>query len=176
MRILSLFFYLDRAIAHLERSIAILCLIGLSAILIAQIIFRYVFRQPIFWAEEFALSLMVLMTFVGLSLLIHSGKLVALTPLNAYLSRKTKIFISLFVKLVVVFITAFLAYFTFKFISNVYVWAEQSPTLHIPRASYYAMFGVECSFMCLHQIAVIFGGKSILDLPTKILKQQEVKN
>lgn len=162
---LKLFFKLDRGIAHLERAIAITCLATLSGVLIAQIFFRYILRQPLFWAEELALGLMFLMTFIGLSLLIHSGRLVAITPLANYLSPAVSRIVNISVQLIVVFLSGLLAYYAFQYVSNPAVWIERSPTLPIPRATYYTVFGIECVLMSLHQLAVTLGGRSILTIP-----------
>lgn len=163
---LKLFFGLDRGIAQIERAIAIACLTALSGVLIAQIFFRYVLRQPLFWAEELALGLMFLMTFIGLSLLVHSGRLVAVTPLSAHLSTQAARSVSIFVQTIVAVLSALLAYFAFQYVSNPAVWFENSPTLPIPRASYYTIFGIECVLMSLHQIAAMLGVRSILAGPT----------
>lgn len=162
----KIFLTFDRGIAQVERAVSVFALVSLSSILVAQIVFRYGFRQPIFWAEELAIALMTVMAFSGLSLLVHSNRLVSLTPLTNYVSPQVANVIVLATQVIVIILSGLLAYYALRFVSSPYVWYEQSPTLPVPRAIYYVFFGVECAFMAVHQLAVILGGRSIIQATT----------
>ena len=81
---------LDRLLAKLEQAVAVVALLGLVLVLIAQVLFRYVLLSPLFFAEELAVRLMIIVTFVGLSLLAHHRRLVAVDLLGGQLGTRAR--------------------------------------------------------------------------------------
>ncbi|OBW93257.1 hypothetical protein QV01_02635 [Gallibacterium genomosp. 3] len=68
--------WLDRFIANIERIIMILLVLFMTSILIAQVICRYFFSNPIFWAEDVAVQLLGAITCIGVSYLLYKNEMV----------------------------------------------------------------------------------------------------
>ena len=64
---------LDRGLARVERWLLIATAAAMTIIMMTQVVMRYFFSAPIFWAEEISVQLLVLMTLFGLSLLVPDG-------------------------------------------------------------------------------------------------------
>ena len=53
---------IDRRLAQAERALLVAVCAALVLLMMAQVVLRYVFSAPLFWAEEAAVQLLVLMT------------------------------------------------------------------------------------------------------------------
>ncbi|STO37171.1 Neu5Ac permease [Gallibacterium anatis] len=73
---LKILIFLDNFIAKLERKIIILLILAMIFILFAQVILRYFFSNPIFWAEDVAVQLLAAITCIGVSYLIYKNEMV----------------------------------------------------------------------------------------------------
>ena len=69
---------LDRGVASAERVLVVVLTAAITLIMMAQVILRYAFNSPIFWAEEVSVQLLVFVTLFGLSLLVHQNQLVTI--------------------------------------------------------------------------------------------------
>lgn len=67
---------IDDGIARLEYGVLVLLMAGLTLILVAQVVFRYFFSSPIFWAEDVAIQLLTLATGIGISYLIYQNDMI----------------------------------------------------------------------------------------------------
>lgn len=69
---------LDERLALLERGLVAALTTALAVTMMAQVVLRYFFGAPLFWAEEISVQLLVFLTLLGLSLLVQSGQLVSI--------------------------------------------------------------------------------------------------
>lgn len=53
---------LDRGVASAERVLVVALTAAITVIMMAQVILRYFFSSPIFWAEEISVQLLVFVT------------------------------------------------------------------------------------------------------------------
>lgn len=89
----------DRMIARIEHALLIAAFSAITLILCAQVILRYFFNNPLFWAEEVSVQLLITATFIGLSYLTYLDQLVrvdlVLSLLNTSLRTQAKRCLSL---------------------------------------------------------------------------------
>ncbi|WP_274572074.1 TRAP transporter small permease [Neisseria leonii] len=76
---------IDRCIARAEYAAMVGLMAALTVILTAQVALRYVFGNPLFWAEEAAVQMLVLATCIGTSYLIYRNGMLKVDLLAAIL-------------------------------------------------------------------------------------------
>ncbi|MFN3634240.1 MAG: TRAP transporter small permease [Rhizobium rhizophilum] len=143
---------IDKVFWRLELVVAIAAMSGVVAILIAQVIWRYILQSPLFFAEELALVLMIIATFTGFSLMVAENRLIAIDMFGARLSDAKRRWISWFMRLVVLVLAAALAVFSVQYLAVPWVWMETSATLGLPRAYLYVIVTAELCILSFHQI------------------------
>lgn len=143
---------LDRFLFRLELCIAVLAMTGLVAILIAQVICRYLLQSPLFFAEELALVLMIVATFAGFSLMVAEGRLITIDLFGGRVGARAHAAIGWAMRLTVLALAAALAAFSIRYLMVPWVWAEHSATLGLPRALLYAIVTAELCFLVFHQL------------------------
>jgi TRAP-type C4-dicarboxylate transport system permease small subunit len=147
--------YLDRALARCEWLTMVVAFAVMVMVLMAQVLFRYGLAAPLFWAEEVALILMIIMTFTGLSLLVRDRQLVSVDLLGQYLGGRAASALRRFVGLVVLGIALVMAWYGTRTVMTPTVWVERSPTVSMPQAVIYAVFAAESIFLAFHQIVIV---------------------
>lgn len=149
MNLLRIF---DKMLWRLELFVAIAAMTGVVAILIAQVVWRYVLESPLFFAEELALVLMIVATFTGFSLMVAEKRLIAIDMFGTRISDAKRRWITWFMRLVVLVLAAALAVFSVQYLTVPWVWMETSATLGLPRAYLYVIVTVELCILSFHQI------------------------
>ena len=83
---------------------SIICIVGLMTIIvITQTLSRYLFKIPIFWAEEFTRYLMIWGCFLGAALAIRDDEHISLSFLGERLSKKIRSYIKMSIILLILF-------------------------------------------------------------------------
>ncbi|WP_434287327.1 TRAP transporter small permease [Celeribacter sp. SCSIO 80788] len=141
----------DKVLVRLELVLAVVAMTGVAAILIAQVLFRYVLQSPLFFAEELALILMIVATFAGFSLMVADGRLVTIDIFGGKVAPITHARIAWAMRVVVLVLGVLLAWFSIRYLMVPWVWIERSATLGVPRAALYAIVTAELCFLVLHQ-------------------------
>jgi TRAP-type C4-dicarboxylate transport system permease small subunit len=147
--------YLDRAIARCEWLIMVAAFAVMVVVLMAQVLFRYGLAAPLFWAEEIALILMIIMTFTGLSLLVRDKQLVSVDLLGPYLGDRAASALQRVVGVFVLGVALVMAWYATRTIMMPTVWVERSPTVGMPQAVIYAVFAAEAIFLAFHQFVIL---------------------
>jgi len=143
---------LDKAIAMLERWFVILCAGAISCILIAQVILRYGFSNPLFWAEEIATQTLVFMTFVGLSLLVYNRRLIQLDFIVSNLPAWPRRLVTVVSDIVVIAVLVVLVVYSIKWILLRETQLEVSATTGLPLWYTYAALPIAFVLMAFHYL------------------------
>lgn len=148
----SLLYILDQLIGKLEYTLLALLTGILTLILTAQVILRYFFNSPLFWAEEVAVQILISATFIGTSYLIHKARLVRvdmlLMLLPASLARWSERLLHLFGFILLVVLCAYAT----EWIMRPEVRSDVSPTTQLPRWYNYAVLVVSFYTMAFHSL------------------------
>ncbi len=147
----EIFHKTDDLLARFEYLLLTLLMAALTAILSTQVVLRYFFNNPLFWAEEISVQILIAASFLGVSYLLYANKLVRVDAIlvlfrEPALSRLLTVLqgVSLLTLLV-------LCYVATVWILRPEVRADVSPTTQLPRWYNYAILVASFYFMTWHQ-------------------------
>lgn len=143
---------LDGWLGKAESSFLALLTGILTLILTAQVILRYFFNSPLFWAEEVAVQILISATFIGVSYLIHTGRLVRVDFLLMMLGKGARAGLERALDLVGLITLLALCWFATEWIMRPEVRADLSPTTQLPRWYNYAVLVVAFYTMAFHML------------------------
>lgn len=146
---------LDDGLALAERVFVIALTAALTGIMMTQVVMRYFFSAPIFWAEEISVQLLVFTTLFGLSLLVRSGHLVSIDFLPQALAARPRHLLQALLGLVLLALLAFVAWLGWSWIGRDDVRIELSATTQLPRWTSYAFLPAAMAAMAWHQFAAV---------------------
>jgi len=143
----------DRRLAGAERVVVMALTALMTCIMMAQVVLRYFFSAPLFWAEEIAVQLLVFITLVGLSLLVRAGELVTIDFLRRALSPRGRHGLAVVLGVAFLALLGFVAWLGWAWIVRPDVQLEIGATTRLPRWYTYALLPGAMLAMALHQFA-----------------------
>lgn len=155
MIILSMVQRADAGLAAAERVLLVALTAAITCIMMAQVVLRYFFSAPIFWAEEISVQLLVFASLFGISLLTRGGDLVCIDFLPRALSERARHALMALLGLVMLAMLGFFAWLAWDWIARPDVRIELSATTQLPRWYSYAVLPVALSAMAWHQAAAV---------------------
>ena len=123
---------LNQTSDKLEKTFLAGAIIVCSLLLFINVVLRYVFLAPIYWAEEFVRYLMVWMIFIGASQVTLWGGHVAVDIVPRALSKRGNAILAFLVNMVCILFCVILAYLSLKQTLRVMRAGQISPALEIP--------------------------------------------
>ncbi len=123
---------LDQISNRLERTFLAGAIIISSLLLFVNVVMRYIFLFPIYWAEEFVRYLMVWLIFIGASQVTLWGGHVAVDMVPRTLSRRGNAILAFIVNVICILFCVLLAYLSIKQMMRVKGAGQISPALEIP--------------------------------------------
>jgi C4-dicarboxylate transporter DctQ subunit len=123
---------LNRISDKMEKAFLAGGIIVCSLLLFVNVVLRYVFLAPIYWAEEFVRYLMVWMIFIGASQVTLWGGHVAVDIVPRALSKRGNAILALIVNIVCILFCVILAWLSVKQVMRVMRAGQVSPALEIP--------------------------------------------
>ncbi|WP_417584578.1 TRAP transporter small permease [Nitrincola sp.] len=148
---LTLIIWVDACLARIEKWLLIALSASLGLLLIAQVVLRYLFDAPLFWAEEVAVQMLVAMSFVGVSYLIHQQQLVSIDFIYLMLKKPLRRLVQNLFQLVALVTLIFFAWLTYQWVSAPLTQIELSPTTQLPRWYNYSVLLIAFITMSFHQ-------------------------
>jgi TRAP-type C4-dicarboxylate transport system permease small subunit len=145
----------DQGLAATERVLVIVLTGAIAAVMMTQVVMRYFFSAPIFWAEEISVQMLVFATLFGLSLLVHHGQLVTIDFLPNALRPRARHGLMAVLGLVMLALFGFVSWLGWDWISRPEVRIELGATTQLPRWYNYAVLPVAVAIMCWHQFSAI---------------------
>jgi TRAP-type C4-dicarboxylate transport system permease small subunit len=145
----------DAALAATEQVVVVLLTGGITAIMMAQVVLRYFFSAPLFWAEEISVQLLVFASVFGLSLLTRRGDLVSIDFLPRALQARARHALMAALGLVMLAMLVFVGVLAWGWISRSEVRLELSATTQLPRWITYAVLPVGLACMAAHQASAV---------------------
>jgi len=143
----------DEFLATVEKLFLNLFTGALVLILTVQVILRYVFSRPLFWAEEISLQLLVFSTLTGLSLLLKTRQMIVIDMVIAALPTHLKKKLTILLQILALGVILFFAYQGTLWILRPDVRMESAPTTGLPIWINYAMFPITFYAMAFHLAA-----------------------
>ncbi|GGA94039.1 TRAP transporter small permease [Allosediminivita pacifica] len=130
---------LDRCLERFEGAMMVVCMAVAITLTFTQVVLRYVFNAPLFWAEEVVLYAIIWMSFVGISYGLPRASHISVDVLEAFLpSRFAWPFRILSCALGIVF-GVVLLWLGWKLTATTFGRGQLSPALRIPMGYVYAI-------------------------------------
>ncbi|QEY23863.1 TRAP transporter small permease [Neisseria animalis] len=151
---LSLLNRLDSGIARGEQwLLAVFCGI-LTLIMVIQVVLRYFFNAPLFWAEEISTQLLAFITALGLAYLTHTKQHICIDFVIGKLNGKARTAVALVSNTLLLALMTVLCFYAWEWVLRPEVQAEISGTTGLPRWYTFAALPVALTLLCLHQTVV----------------------
>jgi len=129
---MNLLVRLNQISDKIEKAFLAGAIIVCSLLLFVNVVLRYIFLAPIYWAEEFVRYLMVWMIFIGASQVTLWGGHVAVDIVPRVLSKRGNAILAFIVNIICIFFCIVLAYLSLKQMLRVMRAGQISPALEIP--------------------------------------------
>ncbi len=137
------------------------CLVSMSVIMIIQIILRYFFQYPLFWAEEVNRLLFVWLTYLGTGLALKRGMHMAIDIVPNMLMGLPRHVLNILLLGLIALFSAFTAFYGALMAEK--AWAMRTPALQLPRGLFY--------------LALLFGGLwMIVEVISQLLEEMRSNN
>ncbi len=141
-----------------------------SLLLFVNVVMRYVFLLPIYWAEELSRYVMVWVIFVGAGqVTIKGGGHIAVDIVPRLLSKRSNAVLAFLVNLVCILFSLVLIYFSFKQMMRVRAAQQISPAMEMPMWIAYLAIPLGTLLMLIRFVQQIF-----LRIQGKAVEVQEV--
>ncbi|SFD94244.1 TRAP transporter small permease [Roseivivax sediminis] len=143
--------------ANFERYLLAGILLGLVAILAAQVVFRYLVGSPLVWSEELARYLLVWCTFVGVSLAVREGRNISVDLLPVLAGARWMRAFGVLALVGSAIFFALMVWYSVPLTQRIARIGQTSPGLGIQMWIVYAAVPVGMSLALLRAIQALFG-------------------
>lgn len=96
--------------------IAVLCMVMILVLVIAQVVMRYVFNTPLTWSEELAVFVMIWLTFIGSLICMRDNEHIEVTILVDHMPRPLRRIVMIFSRLASIFFLLVVVYYGFELV------------------------------------------------------------
>jgi len=146
---------IDQSLAWAEQVLVIALTAGIAGIMMTQVVMRYFFSAPIFWAEEISVQLLVFVTLFGISLLVQRVQLVTIDFLPRALPDRARHALLAVLGGVMLVLLLFIAKLGWEWINRADVRLELGATTQLPRWYNFSALPLAFGIMAFHQFAAI---------------------
>lgn len=146
---------IDQSLANAEQVLVVALTAGIAGIMMTQVVMRYFFSAPIFWAEEVSVQLLVFVTLFGLSLLVQRVQLVTIDFLPRALPERARHALLAVLGLVMLALLVFIAKLGWEWINRADVRLELGATTQLPRWYNFSALPLAFVVMAWHQLAAV---------------------
>jgi len=96
--------------------IAVLCMVLILALVVAQVVMRYVFNSPLTWSEELAVFVMIWLTFIGSLICMRDNEHIEVTILVDHMPRALQRIVMVFSRMASIFFLLVVVYYGFELV------------------------------------------------------------
>ncbi len=143
----------SRWLAQFEQLLCGLLIIAFSTLLIVNVIGRYVFSSPLFFAEELAVYILVWMAFLAISVAIHHDQHVRLTMLVGVMPSHLQRLCYWLTELICLAVLATLLWYSIGWIRSPSAAFDIAITLDWPKWHFYLVVPIFCATGIFHILA-----------------------
>lgn len=129
--------------------INVLIIAVLAVNLVAAVVFRYFFNDPIYWADELSLILFAWITFLGGSIGLKRSMMASVTILEDRLKGLPLFVLKLITQVAIIFFGSVVGYFSWKWLTSEGVMNQMATTLPIPLWTTFAALPVSMVLIVL---------------------------
>ncbi|MBN1364817.1 MAG: TRAP transporter small permease [Syntrophaceae bacterium] len=143
-----------RIINAIEVSILVFCVATLAVLLIVNV-FARTFFQSIYFAEEVATFLVILMTFTGVSYAVRKARHIRMGAfLDAMPPKLEKAFI-IIISLISAMVMAIMAWASWEYLLNAMSQKHMTPALRVPKWTFYVIIPIGFGLACIQYLRTV---------------------
>lgn len=124
---------------HFEEVIMIGLLAMMATVMTVQVIVRYIFQNPLTWAEEFCRYCQIWSTFVSIGYCTQRGIMLRVDVLTKVLPQMLQRVVEVIIKLVILVVYAFFFYQSFSLVGDAWTSQQVSPAMGLPMYILYSI-------------------------------------
>ena len=145
----------DKGVTLVERGVVIVLTGAIAGIMMLQVVLRYFFSAPLFWAEEISVQMLVFATLFGLSLLVQQSQLVSIDFLPRALPDRIRHALLALLGVVMLALFVLVCALGWEWINRPEVRLELGATTQLPRWYNYSMLPLAMAALAWHQLVAI---------------------
>jgi C4-dicarboxylate transporter, DctQ subunit len=142
--------FISDIIASFEKKLAMVLMFAMAVVVSTGVIFRYFFHEPLFWAGEVSIFLLIYITFLGGSLGLKYKMQASVTIFIDYLPEKMKRIVLIIGHIFILMFMAIILFYCFKWISSPNVAFQRSSALLLPMWIPYSILPMGLTFATIH--------------------------
>ena len=148
------FFKITNILESLVRIVMMLLLSGMVVLIFSQVLFRYLFNQPIAWTEELSRHFMIWAALLGAAVAYRKKAHLGVDVLVQQFSLQWQEAVVWFVHLMSIFFSGFLVYFGIAIVKK--TMNQLSSALTIPMGYIYASIPVGAAIILVFAVEKLF--------------------
>lgn len=164
LRLSDFMLWLSRRVARAELIVCQVLIVAFSSLLLVNVIMRYAFSAPFYFAEEAAIYILIWMAFLAIAATIARQEMIALTFAVALLPERPRLVVDLAVQLAILAMMLLLLVVSWQWLNSPGVQFETALTLGQPKRYFYAIMPVFCALASFHSFA------NVLDIMARLLR------
>jgi C4-dicarboxylate transporter, DctQ subunit len=145
--------YLSNLIASFEKKLAIVLMFAMAVLVTVAVVSRYLFKDPLFWAGEVSIFLLIYITFIGGSLGLKYKTQASVTIITDLLPRAIGKAVAILAHVFMLLFMGLLLFYCFTWISSPTVAIQKSSALLLPMWIPYAILPIGLLFATIHLIS-----------------------
>ena len=134
---------------NLEKMICTVTLALMSAIIVAQVFFRYVLNNSLSWSEELARYLFIWTIYIGISYGVKMDKHVAVDAVYSYMPKGVKKYYAMIAYTLFLLFAVAIVYYGVTVVGMQISSGQVSPAMGLPMQYVYAAVPVSCCLMVI---------------------------
>lgn len=149
--------FVSNLIERVERTVSIILMFAMAAIIIAAVFFRYFLNAPIFWAGEVSIFLMIWVSFLGGSLGLKNKSQAAVLIFVERLPQELQKILNIIIHILMLGFLLVLIYYSFQWLLSSNVAVQKSTALRMPMWIAYISVPTGLTFSFIHLISNLMG-------------------
>ena len=146
----------SRYLARIEKLVCSGLIVAFSVLLMVNVIARYVFNSPLYFANELAVYILIWMAFLAISIAIHHDQHIRLTMLMAILPNTAQRACYWLTELICLAIMVTVLWYAIAWLRSPSIHYDIAITLDWPKWHFYLIVPLFCVTSIFHLIARLF--------------------
>ena len=155
---------LNRTLARWELFLCQFLIIGFSGLLLTNVVLRYGFSAPLYYAQETAIYILIWMSFLAIAATIARKEMISLTFAVDLLPTRLRLVVDIVVQLAIIAIMLILLRVSWVWLNSPAVQFERALTLGQPKRYFYAVVPIFCALASFHSFA------NLLELSARLVR------
>ena len=141
---------LSDVVYSFEKILAIILATVLLVSLAGGVLFRYLFKSPLFWSDELAIFCLIWITFIGGSMGLKQKASPSITIVTDIVSTKLRKILNILSNVILLVFVGYVLYLAYKWIGTPNIMVQTSTAMNMPKIYFYLSIPISFIFMVIH--------------------------